>query len=91
VTGDRAARFTLSSSLTRAAAGEHTLALPGRHEATALTDMCPGCGSTEQPATVLDVVRQGRAVERLASYRCTACRACWLCSWCPANYRASER
>lgn len=84
-------QFRLLASMTVRSVGEHVLAVPGRHEAKALTDACPECEEFVQPATVLDVAYSGRTRERLASYRCAECGAAWLCSWSPPRQGAIRR
>jgi hypothetical protein len=59
-----------------ALASNHVLAVPGRHEARALTDWCPRCTQPTLPASVLDA--DGG---RHASYRCPVCAFAWLCWW----------
>lgn len=68
--------------------GEHRLDVPGRHEADALTDYCPRLDCDHgpvRPAAVLDEIKRGRCVGRIAAYRCPACDFAWLCWWAPAR------
>ncbi len=58
--------------------GETVLAVPGRHEASALVDHCPTCNwSPNKPVAVIDDGRGGR----VAAYRCGDCGHDWLCWW----------
>jgi hypothetical protein len=59
----------------------HQIGVPGRGEAEALTDCCPGCTHPCRPASVLDEVRGRRTLGRIASYRCPRCDHAWLCWW----------
>lgn len=63
-----------SQALRGVTVGPHTLAIPGRHEARALTDCCPTCMTYNTPVAVLD------ARCRHACYRCR-CGDAWLCTW----------
>jgi hypothetical protein len=59
----------------------HQLTVPGRGEAAALTDNCPGCGEPCRPASVLDEVDGRKLISRIGTYRCYRCHRPWLCWW----------
>jgi len=67
--------------------GEHSLAVPGRHEADALADCCLQCTTLTKPAAVADEIRRGRITCRIAAYRCASCDSAWLCWWGPSQGR----
>ena len=67
--------------------GPHQYGVPGRHEAEALTDLCE-CLTRVPPAAVLDEVRGGKTLHRIAAYRCPNCGAGWLCWWAPPRASA---
>ncbi len=73
--------------------GAHRLDVPGRHEADALTDCCPRlkCAHPVRPAAVLDEMKRGRCVGRIATYRCPACDFAWLCWWAPSSQAGAPR
>jgi hypothetical protein len=54
-------------------------AVPGRHEALALTDYCDEpCWTATRPAAVID---EADGHGRVAVYRCCKCGLDWLCWW----------
>lgn len=63
--------------------GPHRINVPGRHEAEALTDLCPQlpCVTPVRPAAVVDEVKRGKITGRYAAYRCPSCDSAWLCWW----------
>ena len=67
--------------------GPHSLAVPGRHEADALTDCCPRCAELTRPAAVADDIRRARITGRYGTYRCAKCDTAWLCWWAPPRVR----
>lgn len=78
-------KFAELSSMTAADIGPGSIAVPGRHEARALTDACPHCMEPTSPAFVLD---QDNGRWRLAAYQCPRDAAAWLCSWLGAREAA---
>lgn len=59
----------------------HTLTVPGRHEARALTDGCDNPSCDLLPATPVVVYDLPRGGGREAAYRCAACGHRWVCWW----------
>lgn len=80
---ERSRTATVSDALQGVQIGPHQLGVPGRHEADALTDMCPriDCATYVRPAAVLDEMKGGKCIGRIGTYRCPACDAAWLCWW----------
>ena len=79
----------VTNALQATTLGDHVLAVPGRHEAEALTDCCPRCSAYTQPAAVADEVHGTRTTGRYGTYRCASCGYAWLCWWSRAGMLAN--